>query len=246
MIICCTNWLMVSYICMSKIERKISPIPGTSLSSLLHREDLRIYFGISVPSIAMLCAEWWAYEILVVMATQFGTSAVGAMAISFNYFGLMIQGPYGFHLGATAVLGNIVGEENERSGKILSIMTVAYSTLISTVSATGTYFYAREIATIYTWDEETIPVLTECLKSLSIAMATVGAVLSLQAIMKALLMQVIASKILILCFYLISLPMAWWVAMEMGVGVTGLWPGLASGMIIIAILYAFFIWHSDW
>ena len=56
----------------------------------------------------------------------------------------------------------------------------------------------------------------------------------------------IASKILICCFYLISLPMAWWLSIELEVGVTGLWRGFALGQIVIVLLYAFFIYHISW
>ena len=71
----------------------------------------------------MTCAEWWSYAILSLMATLISAEAVSSMAISYNFKELIFQVPYGFQLGTTAVLGNIIGEENDRLGKFLCVMT---------------------------------------------------------------------------------------------------------------------------
>lgn len=168
------------------------------------------------------------------------------MAISYNYYGLMFQFPYGFQIGATAVIGNVLGEEKERTGKILSMMTVIYSSTITLLLGLLTYNYASEIAYAYTEDSDTVALLERCLESLSFSLATLGAALSLQAVMKALLQQVIASKILMMCLYFISLPMAWWLSIELEVGVTGLWRGFCLGQVVVVLLYAFLIYHIDW
>ena len=62
----------------------ISPIPS-GIISLFNKEDLKVYLGISGPSIVMLCAEWWSYAILTLMATFISVGAVSSMAISYNY-----------------------------------------------------------------------------------------------------------------------------------------------------------------
>ena len=75
--------------------RNIHPIPN-EIKSYLGKNELKIYFGISGPSIVMLCAEWWAFEVLVFLAAFISVGAVSAMAISYNYFTLIFQFPSGF------------------------------------------------------------------------------------------------------------------------------------------------------
>ena len=67
---------------------KVHPIPSR-ITSYLGKNEVSIYLGISGPSIVMLCAEWWAFEILVFLAAFISVGAVSAMAISYNYFTLM-------------------------------------------------------------------------------------------------------------------------------------------------------------
>lgn len=68
MLVLTFNWVLVTYLCMTMTDRKINPFPHDP-KSLLKKEDLKVYFDISLPSIVMLCAEWWAYEFMTIMAT---------------------------------------------------------------------------------------------------------------------------------------------------------------------------------
>ena len=55
----------------------------------------------------------------------------------------------------------------------------------------------------------------------------------------------IASIVVVLCMYLVSLPMARILALDMQVGITGLWAGFACGLLPVICLYIFFIFQID-
>ena len=67
---------------------EVNPIPQ-NVRHYLGKHEMKVYLGISGPSIVMLCAEWWAFEILVFLAAFISTGAVGSMAISYNYLTLI-------------------------------------------------------------------------------------------------------------------------------------------------------------
>ena len=108
------------------------------------------------------------------------------MTISANYLSLISMFAYGFQVGATAVIGNVIGEENEMLGKVLCLLTFIYTTIITCILASLTYTYAYEIAHMYTEDMDTAALLKNCLESLSGAIALQGFALSLQGALKAL------------------------------------------------------------
>ena len=64
--------------------------------------------------------------------------------------------------------------------------------------------------------------------------------------MKALQKQRNASIILVLCLYIVSLPMAYWFAFGLNKGVQGLWWGFSIGYIPSFILYLIEISRIDW
>ena len=125
-------------------------------------------------------------------------------------------------------------------------MTLIYSASITIFFGLLTYFYAHEIATMYTQDMDTLALLSNTLQSLSYSIALLGFTLSLQGTLRALQKQKVASQVLLLSLYLVSLPMAFWLAVDSQVGVTGLWTGFALGQVVTIFLYGFLILHVDW
>ena len=95
MITCFLNMLFVMLYSWKRSEYKVKPIPRQYMN-LLDPSEVMIYLEISIPSIIMLCADWWAYESIVIIAAFIGTAAVGAMAISYNYLFLIYSFPCGF------------------------------------------------------------------------------------------------------------------------------------------------------
>ena len=145
MVTCALNMLFVIAYSWYRSDHPVRPIPR-DLRALLKKADLGTYLSISGPSIVMLCADWWAYEGIVIMAASISVAAVGSMAISYNYLFLIYSFPCGFQIGAVSVIGNIIGEENESLGKLMCIIMVAYSSLISCALGAFTYGYALEIS----------------------------------------------------------------------------------------------------
>ena len=163
----------------------VKPIPSNPID-LLKPRDIKVYLKISGPAIVMLCADWWAYECIVILSAFISIGAMGSMAISYNYLFLIYSIPCGFQIGAVAVIGNIIGEENEQLGKFMCLITFCYSSLLSIVIAILTYNYASQIAYAYTQDPDTFHLLNSCLKSLALPIGILGFALSLQGALKAL------------------------------------------------------------
>lgn len=245
MITCALNMLFVVIWTWRMTPGAVKPIPLNPID-LLRPRHVKIYMGISIPSIVMLCADWWAYEGIVILSAFISVGAMGSMAISYNYLFLIYSIPCGFQIGAVAVIGNIIGEENERLGKFMCLITLGYSSLLTVLVGTLTYVYSREIANAYTQDPDTLAVLRYCLRSLAVSISLLGFALSLQGALKALQKQNIASWILLLSLYGVSLPMSYFLAIKLEVGITGLWTGFSVGQAFVTTLYGIILLRTDW
>jgi len=53
------------------------PVKSFVFSGELFNE-LGEYFSIALPSMALLCLDWWAYELLLIGSSWLGTNALGA------------------------------------------------------------------------------------------------------------------------------------------------------------------------
>ena len=235
-------FVMFATTCCTRITIK----PFVFSKRLLSWSSLKEYLSISLPSMTMLCSEWWAYEILTIMASMISVPALGAQTIAYNFYILMFMFPFGFQIGSTTCVGNAIGEKNIRLAKIFSRLSVLYSFIIASILAVLIYFYKHEIATSYTEDEETVPLLEEALQKMSVAVSLVGIALALQGSLKALRKQILSTLILILTLYFISIPTAYNLSIERDMGIGGLWYGFTGGVLIEVFLYGMLVIYTDW
>ena len=91
----------------------------------------------------MMCAEWWAFEILSILAGILGVVELASQTINFNMIALLFMIPLGIQEATCAIIGNCIGANNVPLAKrffsmINKIITIAVL-VISVVT-----FVARE------------------------------------------------------------------------------------------------------
>ena len=151
----------------------VQPIPERP-RELLKERDVKHYLSISGPSIVMVCADWWAYECIVILSSFLSVSAVAATAITYNYLFLVYQVPQGFQIGAVAVVGNIIGEEKEQLAKLMGLIVLCYATILSILSGLLTYFFSLQLTMVYTRDNDILFLVKNCMESLAFSLCFLG------------------------------------------------------------------------
>lgn len=75
-------------------------------------DDWAEYIAISLPATLMLCAELWASELFVLIASSFGTEQLAAMVIVNNIGTLMVMFTIGAQEAICTMVGNSIGANN--------------------------------------------------------------------------------------------------------------------------------------
>jgi len=70
------------------------------------------YLRVSLPSTAMLCSEWWAFEVVFVLGGILGVLELAALSICLNVHSLLYRVPLGITEATSALLGNSIGANN--------------------------------------------------------------------------------------------------------------------------------------
>jgi len=80
----------------------------------------------------MLCSEWWAFEVLVILAGILGVLELAALTICLNVHALLFRVPLGITEATGALLGNSVGANNVPLAKRFTalIFKVASTTML--------------------------------------------------------------------------------------------------------------------
>ena len=72
------------------------------------------------------------------------------------------------------------------------------------------------------------------------------ALMCFQGFVRALALQANVALLTILCFYVVSIPMAAYLAFSKGFGIAGLWWGYISGIAILVSIVVFIVVRTDW
>ena len=113
------------------------------------------------------------------MATRLGVIGMGCISISTSFVQIVQQVPLSLSIGSTSVIGNLIGENDAKLGKVVAVVTYLHGALFSTLISVFTYVYAAEIASIYTKSPEMLEELEGVFQALSLQIAFVSQVFCL-------------------------------------------------------------------
>ena len=124
--------------------------------SMPNRESLTgwgEYLKISLPSTIMICAEFWAFEILVVMAGIIGVTEQSAQTLVYSLATTVLMFPLGIQEATSGIIGNCIGSNNVPLAKrFFSLITKVNSVLLVVIS-TLLFSFRSQIVYFYTADE---------------------------------------------------------------------------------------------
>ena len=75
------------------------------------------YLSFSLPATIMICAEWWAFEVLVIMAGSLGLAEQVAQVVVFQVGTVMVMVAWGISEVTAGIIGNCIGAQNVQLAK---------------------------------------------------------------------------------------------------------------------------------
>lgn len=179
--------------------------------------------------------EVWAFAAATLMAGRLGTVAVAAHAIALNMASLSFMVPMGISFAAVTRVGNLVGAGRLRDAQRSA--WIAFAMGAAVMAMAGLVFAGLRgwLPTLYTREAE---VVAACAAILPIAAAfqvfdgvqVVGA-----GILRGTGATLPAACFNLVGYWVLALPLAWWMAFERGWALAGVWWGLALGLAIVAV-----------
>ena len=125
------------------------------------------------------------------------------------------------------------------------VQAFAYASIVSV----ALYVYRVELVQLFTGSEEDSVDVSLALAIIPLFSFTnmVDMCLSFfMGVVRALGIQASVALISISCFYLVSLPVASYLAFVTNAGIRGLWMGYFLGIIIQVLILAWLTWSTDW
>ena len=202
------------------------------LAELLHH---------GVPVSLQYGLEMWAFQIATLMAGTLGERPLAAHSIVLNLASLSFMVPLGISIGAAVRIGNLLGAGYHAVARRAAFLSLALGGGVMVVSAAAFVLCRTQLPALYTTDAHVI--------------AAAAAVLPIAAIFQVFDgVQVVGGGVLrgdgntrpaawfnFVGYYVLAIPFAYLLAFRLGMGLAGIWWGLALGLAIVATCLTLFI-----
>nr|CAB3473053.1 unnamed protein product [Digitaria exilis] len=210
--------------------------------------ELRRFADLAAPSALMICLEWWAFEILVLLSgllpnPQLETSV---LSICLNTGILLFMIPLGLSSAVSTRVSNELGAGQPQAAK-LATRVVIYIALTAGFVLTLAMTLVRGVwGYMYSNEQEVVAYIARMLPVLGISFFIDGLHGSLSGVLTGCGKQKIGAAVNLGAFYLAGLPMAVLLAFVLNLNGMGLWLGIVCGSLTKLLLLASVAWFIDW
>jgi len=218
----------VLYIVLSKRQETVWRVPSDPSKSL----SMRRFLQTSLPSAFSMWVEWWAAEIMSVMAGLLPRAefVVGAHGLLFNTAAIMYMAFCANANAATTRAGNLVGAKD--TARVRPMIASGVLMAVSIAAAVSTFLYASgdSIFAFYTHDAEILADADASNLGMVLTMMPYSLMMLFLGVLRGADLQMWGAVNMFVSFYLFGLPLGAYLAFLQGMGLSGIWYGNAAGM----------------
>ncbi len=196
-------------------------------------------FGIPVG--VQLGLEMWAFHAATFFAGKMGTAPLGAHSVVLNLAAVSFMVPLGISIGAAALVGNRIGAGDPAGAQRSAWVAFALGAAVMVASAALFLLFREGLPRIYTPDLEVAAAAAGLLPIAAAFQLFDGVQVVGGGILRGMGRTRPAAWFNFVGYYLIALPLAWWLSLRAGFGLAGLWWGLALGIAVVAALLVAYV-----
>ena len=189
----------------------------------------------------MLCSEWWAYEIMALMAAELGADSLSAESILIQTEYLAFIFPLCIGYAITSVVGNSLGSGDIALSKLIGKHALYIILVVEVVIGLGVFILSPPWISFIIEDNQVrliahnaVPLLSyyafmDCFQGVA------------SGVLKGAGKQFIGAVLNVISFYVLALPMAAVFGFVFGWGVNGLLMGFCFGTTFQTFILAFIL-----
>jgi len=206
------------------------------------------YIKFTIPSILLLCGEWWGFELqsFIALAIKDGEYDYSAHIFLCNLNGIIYSLSLGFSIACTIMVGKYIAEGKVNvTKKVIKVAFICGQSLMIIISIFYLIFGGK-LFSLFTTDQKILDKGSEVIpiQALSINFDMSQAILSNS--MRGLGKQLIASLVSIITYYIYGASLSCLLTLHLELGVVGIWIAIASGYAISTVVYGIMLLRFDY
>lgn len=209
----------------------------------------RPYLAVALPSCSQVCIEWWTFEALILMAgalpgAEAAALAVAATGVGFQTVTVAYSLPLGIANAASARVGAELGAGRPAAARRAAGVATGAASLAAAAAALALLAARRSWPRLFSADPAVIAATASIMPLVATALVGDGVNGALAGAVRGAGRQGAAAALNLVAYWAIGIPCTAWLAFKAGLGLTGLWAGLAATTALQAAAMAAFVFGA--
>lgn len=192
---------------------------------------------IGVPIGVSMTMEVSMFAVIGLIMGSLGTYAVAAHQIALNFASITFMLAFGLSAAITVRVGQVAGRNGIQQTRFSGFTGISVSTLFMCFTALLMYLLPNQIVSLYTNDEELITLAVNLIYMAAIFQVSDGLQVSGSGALRGLKDTKVPMIVNLIAYWIIGLPLGYYLGIVQNWGPEGLWIGLIAGLTVAAILH---------
>jgi MATE family multidrug resistance protein len=208
-----------------------------SRKALAVRRPAAIGAGVAL----QLGLEVWAFNLCTIIAGLLGAATAAAHSVVLKVASFAFMVPMGISAAAATRVGNRIGAGDRRGAQHSAHVALGVGAGVMCLSALAFLLLPRALASIFTPRREVIAIAVGIFPIAAAFQVFDGTQAVGGGVLRGMGTPRPAAIVNLLGYYVLALPLGWLLAFPAGLGIRGVWIGLAAGLAVIALLLVLWI-----
>ena len=191
-------------------------------------------FRLGLPIGIQLALEANAFTIAMLLVGSIGVAPLAAHQVVINMASFTFMFPLGIAIGAGARAGNLIGARDPQRLRLACRVALAMGGGIMAAAAAVFIGFRTALPRLYVSDPEVAAIAASLLPIAAAFQIFDGIQVVGGGLMRGMGRPQAGAIANLFSFYLLGLPLAWLLAFRFGLGIVGIWWGLAAGLACVA------------
>jgi len=208
----------------------------------LERTGLLEVFRYGLPVGIQIGLEIWAFMLANLLAGWMGHAELASHTIVINLASIAFMVPLGISFGVATRVGNLIGRQDPVGAQRAAWLGFALGGGVMTLSAMAFVVGRRWLPSLYTDDGAVIATCALLLPIAAVFQLFDGIQVVGGGVLRGMGRTRPAALFNLFGYYMLALPIAYWLAFSKGYGLAGIWWGLTLGLATVAALLVVWVW----
>ncbi|XP_017717459.1 PREDICTED: multidrug and toxin extrusion protein 2 isoform X2 [Rhinopithecus bieti] len=209
-------------------------------------QDWGPFFSLAVPSMLMICVEWWAYEIGSFLMGLLSVVDLSAQAVIYEVATVTYMIPLGLSIGVCVRVGMALGAADTVQAKCSAVSGVLCIVGISVVLGTIISILKNQLGRIFTSDEDVIALVSQVLPVYSVFHVFEAVCCVYGGVLRGTGKQAFGATVNAITYYIIGLPLGILLTFLVRMRIMGLWLGMLACVFLATAAFVAYTARLDW